>query len=182
MSAPPRYSPAPLAGKIKGGVGSTLAVKFPKLRKKGHIWSRSYFCASTGTVSTEVIRQYIETQWGRIKWRTSEERRSNTDCVLHWQTRKAPLKLLDKGKNVYNLALSECLKAAILYKLRADKEYQELLSKRKGFQQWRHLSPQSMHSWRRSEVTATVLRRTRKATETCCPLILERIAVPVSKE
>jgi len=50
ITAPPRYSPAALAGKIKGGVGSTLAAKFPELRKKGHIWSRSYFCATTGTV------------------------------------------------------------------------------------------------------------------------------------
>lgn len=67
LSAPPRLSPAELAGKIKGGSGSTLAARFPELRKKGSIWSRSYFCATTGTVSTEVIRQYIETQWSRIK-------------------------------------------------------------------------------------------------------------------
>ncbi len=44
--------------------------------------------------------------------------------------RKALLKLLDKGKNVYNLALSECKKK--LNKIRADKEYHELLSNRKG--------------------------------------------------
>jgi len=66
LSAPPRFSPAQLAGKIKGGSGSTLAARFPELRKKGSIWSRSYFCATTGTVSTEVIRHYIETQWSRI--------------------------------------------------------------------------------------------------------------------
>lgn len=66
LSAPPRFSPAQLAGKIKGGSGSTLAARFPELRKKGSIWSRSYFCATTGTVSSEVIRQYIETQWNRI--------------------------------------------------------------------------------------------------------------------
>jgi len=67
LSAPPRYAPADLAGKIKGGTGATLAARFPELKKKGHIWSRSYFCATTGTVSTEVIRQYIESQWSRIK-------------------------------------------------------------------------------------------------------------------
>jgi len=66
LSAPPRFSPAQLAGKIKGGSGSTLAARFPDLKKKGSIWSRSYFCATTGTVSTEVIRHYIETQWSRI--------------------------------------------------------------------------------------------------------------------
>ena len=67
LSAPPRLSPAELAGKIKGGSGSTLAARFPELKKKGSIWSRSYFCATTGSVSTEIIRQYIETQWSRIK-------------------------------------------------------------------------------------------------------------------
>ena len=67
LSAPPRLSPAELAGKIKGGSGSTLAARFPELKKKGSIWSRSYFCATTGSVSTEVIKHYIETQWSRIK-------------------------------------------------------------------------------------------------------------------
>lgn len=67
LSAPPRLSPAELAGKIKGGSGSTLAARFPELKKKGSIWSRSYFCATTGSVSTEVIRQYIESQWSKIK-------------------------------------------------------------------------------------------------------------------
>jgi len=67
LSAPPRLSPAALAGKVKGGSGSTLAARFPELKKKGSIWSRSYFCVTTGSVSTEVIRQYIESQWSKIK-------------------------------------------------------------------------------------------------------------------
>lgn len=66
LSALPRFSPAQLAGKIKGGSGSTLAARFPDLKKKCSIWSRSYFCATTGTVSAEVIRQYIESQWSKI--------------------------------------------------------------------------------------------------------------------
>lgn len=66
LSAPPRPSPSSLAGTIKGEVGSTLAARFPELKKKGHIWSRSYFCATTGKVSAEVIKQYIESQWSRI--------------------------------------------------------------------------------------------------------------------
>jgi len=67
LSAPPRLSPADLAGKIKGGSGSTLAARFPELKKKGSIWSRSYFCATTGSISTEVIRQYVGSQWSRIR-------------------------------------------------------------------------------------------------------------------
>lgn len=39
------------------------------------------------------------------------------------------LKLLDKGKNIYNLALSECEKR--LHRSRDDKEYQQLLAQRK---------------------------------------------------
>ena len=44
-----------------------LASRFPELKKQGSIWSRSYFCATTGSVSSEVIRQYIESQWSKIK-------------------------------------------------------------------------------------------------------------------
>jgi putative transposase len=43
LCAPPRYAPAGLAGKIKGGTGSALAARFPELKRQGHIWSRSYF-------------------------------------------------------------------------------------------------------------------------------------------
>ncbi len=67
LSAPQRLSPAHLAGKIKGCSGSILAARLPELKKKRHIWSRSYFCATSGTVSAEVIKQYIESQWSRIK-------------------------------------------------------------------------------------------------------------------
>ena len=66
LSAPPRFSPAYLAGKIKGTSGSAIAAAHPSFRKQ-KIWSRSYFVATTGTVSTETIRQYIESQWKRIK-------------------------------------------------------------------------------------------------------------------
>lgn len=43
VSAIPSLSPAVLAGKIKGGAGSTVAAQFPELKKKGHMWSRPYF-------------------------------------------------------------------------------------------------------------------------------------------
>lgn len=67
VSALPRFSPAQLAGKIKGATGSRVAARFPDLKRRGQIWSRSYFCATTGAISTETIRNYIETQWARIK-------------------------------------------------------------------------------------------------------------------
>jgi predicted nucleotidyltransferase len=43
--------------------------------------------------------------------------------------RKSLLKLLDKGKNIYNLALSYCMKQ--LNKIKSDKEYTALLAERK---------------------------------------------------
>ena len=67
ISALPRFSPAELIGKIKGASGSRMAARFPELKKRGKIWSSSYFCATTGDVSTETIQKYIESQWSRIK-------------------------------------------------------------------------------------------------------------------
>lgn len=66
LSALPRYSPAYLVARIKGASGSRVAADFPELKKR-KVWSRSYFCATAGEVSTETIRKYIETQWKRIK-------------------------------------------------------------------------------------------------------------------
>ena len=67
VSAPPRFSPANLAAKFKGASGSRVAAKFPELKSRGRIWSRSYFCTTTGSVSTDAIKHYIKTQWSRIK-------------------------------------------------------------------------------------------------------------------
>lgn len=67
LSALPASSPADLAARIKSRSGARIAALFPELKSRGKIWSRSYFCTTTGSVSTEVIRNYIETQWSRIK-------------------------------------------------------------------------------------------------------------------
>ena len=67
LSALPRFSPAELVGKIKGVSGSRVAARFPQIKKRGKIWSNSYFCATTGSVSTSTIKKYIESQWTRIK-------------------------------------------------------------------------------------------------------------------
>jgi len=67
LSAPPRYSPAHLAGKFKGASGSRIAAHFPEVKQRGKVWTNSYFCASLGSVSTELIRRYIESQWRCIE-------------------------------------------------------------------------------------------------------------------
>ncbi|MBA1336904.1 MAG: hypothetical protein HPY66_3340 [Firmicutes bacterium] len=38
---------------------------FPELKKRywgQHLWSRGYFCATVGSVTEEMIKQYIENQ------------------------------------------------------------------------------------------------------------------------
>ncbi|MGF7396297.1 IS200/IS605 family transposase (plasmid) [Thermoanaerobacterium thermosaccharolyticum] len=67
ISAVPQYSPAELMNKIKGVTGFRISKQFPDLKARGKIWTNSYFCATTGNVSTETIKKYIEEQWSKIK-------------------------------------------------------------------------------------------------------------------
>ena len=67
LSALPRFSPAYLIGRIKGKSGRAVAARFPEIKRRGKVWSRSYFCATTGIVSTDTIKRYIENQWSRIE-------------------------------------------------------------------------------------------------------------------
>ncbi|MGF7396252.1 IS200/IS605 family transposase (plasmid) [Thermoanaerobacterium thermosaccharolyticum] len=67
ISAIPQYSPAELMNKIKGITGFRIARQFPELKARGKIWTNSYFCATTGNVSTDMIKKYIEEQWSKIK-------------------------------------------------------------------------------------------------------------------
>jgi putative transposase len=67
ISAVPQYSPAELMNKIKGVTGFRISKQFPDLKARGKIWINSYFCATTGNVSTETIKKYIEEQWSKIK-------------------------------------------------------------------------------------------------------------------
>jgi len=60
VSAPPRLSPAQIANLFKGVSSKKLLEKFPHLRTKEGLWSRTYYVGSAGTVSEETIRRYIE--------------------------------------------------------------------------------------------------------------------------
>ena len=64
ISALPKYSPSNLMNIIKGTTGRRVAQEFPELKAKGSIWTRAYFVASTGNVSSETIQKYIEEQGG----------------------------------------------------------------------------------------------------------------------
>jgi putative transposase len=67
INALPQYSPAELVNKIKGTTGFRIARRFPELKARGKIWTNGYFCATTGNVSTETIKKYIEEQWTKIE-------------------------------------------------------------------------------------------------------------------
>lgn len=62
-SAPPHLSPSKIAQLLKGRSSFKIQQEFPELRKRywgQHIWARGYFCASSGNVTDEMIKDYIE--------------------------------------------------------------------------------------------------------------------------
>ncbi len=64
-SIPPEVSVTSVIGKIKGYTAKTLRNEFPTLRRRlPCLWTRSKFVASAGTVTLEVLEQYIEAQKG----------------------------------------------------------------------------------------------------------------------
>jgi putative transposase len=51
--------------KLKGKTSYKLQHEFRHLQKQywgRHLWARGYFCCSSGNVTDEVIKQYIESQ------------------------------------------------------------------------------------------------------------------------
>jgi putative transposase len=65
VSCLPSLSPSKIMQYIKGRSSRMLQDEFPHLKKRywgKHLWTRGYFCATVGTVTEEMIRQYIENQ------------------------------------------------------------------------------------------------------------------------
>jgi len=68
LRAKPNLSPARIVGHLKGKSARKLLQEFPELRAKtthGRLWSRSYFVASVGHITDEIVKHYVETQWER---------------------------------------------------------------------------------------------------------------------
>ncbi|NJF24417.1 IS200/IS605 family transposase [Thermococcus sp. Bubb.Bath] len=68
LQAKPDLSPAKIVNHLKGKTARKLLQEFPELRSKttrGRLWSRSYFVASVGYITDEIVKHYIETQWER---------------------------------------------------------------------------------------------------------------------
>ena len=65
VSVPPSLSPSDLAQAMKGKSSRLLFEQFPHLRRRywgQHLWGRGYFVASAGTITDEMIKEYIARQ------------------------------------------------------------------------------------------------------------------------
>lgn len=57
-------SAAEIVKKCKGVTSHELRLKYPQLKKLPSLWTRSYFAATAGNVSSETIARYIAAQKG----------------------------------------------------------------------------------------------------------------------
>lgn len=62
VNSPPKLSPADIMRLIKSNTGIVLRREFPAFSRTQNLWTRSYFVSTAGNVSSDTIRQYIETQ------------------------------------------------------------------------------------------------------------------------
>ena len=65
ISCPPSLSISKIIQKLKGRSSKIIQEEFPVLKKKywgQHFWGIGYFCRSVGTITDEIIKEYIENQ------------------------------------------------------------------------------------------------------------------------
>lgn len=60
----PSDSAADVVKECKGVTSHELRLKYPILKRLPSLWTRSYFAATAGNVSSETVRRYIEAQKG----------------------------------------------------------------------------------------------------------------------
>ena len=60
----PSDSASEVIKELKGITSFHLRKEFPELRKLPSMWTRSFFAATAGNVSSEIIQKYIEDQKG----------------------------------------------------------------------------------------------------------------------
>lgn len=68
LGAPPHLASAQIMQWVMGRSSRKLQQEFAELRRRywgQHLWARGYFCASSGTVTDELIKAYLETHQGR---------------------------------------------------------------------------------------------------------------------
>ena len=65
VSVPPQVSVSDLLQRLKGRSSRKMLDEFGELKKQfwgQHLWARGYFAVSSGNVTDEIIKQYIESQ------------------------------------------------------------------------------------------------------------------------
>lgn len=65
VSIPPQVAISRLIQQLKGKSSYRLLAEFAAIRKRcwgRHVWARGYFCRSSGNVTDEIIKAYIEQQ------------------------------------------------------------------------------------------------------------------------
>ena len=63
LSCPPNLAPSKVVQYLKGRSSRLLQEEFSQLKKRywgQHLWGRGYFCATVGSVTEEMIKEYIE--------------------------------------------------------------------------------------------------------------------------
>lgn len=68
VSARPAVAPADIVRILKGVSSRTVRAKYPRIAKvcgKRGLWSQSYYVGTTGDMSAETVRHYIEECQGR---------------------------------------------------------------------------------------------------------------------
>lgn len=65
LNCPPTIAPDQIMFRIKGWTARVLREEFVHLRSMPSMWTRSYFCASAGNVSSSTIQKYIAEQKSR---------------------------------------------------------------------------------------------------------------------
>lgn len=65
VSMPPNLAVSELVQRLKGRSSRMLLEEFAELKRQywgRHLWARGYFAASSGNVTDDIIKQYIESQ------------------------------------------------------------------------------------------------------------------------
>ena len=63
LSIPPKHSLSNVMQRIKGRSSRRIQMEFPELRKRywgRRFWARGYFSTTSGNVTDDVIKQYLE--------------------------------------------------------------------------------------------------------------------------
>ena len=62
LSCQPKQSPSDVMNWIKGASSKVLRDEYKSLSAMPGLWTRNYFVSTAGNVSSETIKQYVETQ------------------------------------------------------------------------------------------------------------------------